>query len=455
MNAEEKPNESPKDPITGIITAFIPEFNEKYVDNKVVTFYTIDVTNNINKKKWSIEKRYNDFEKLFKDLEKSFNDIPSIPKKTMFKISSYDELLKRRAVLQSFLNTCIERKDIFYSDTFKEFLEINKNSPEISFDSPPQIIGQLEDIPLGVRDFYYDKDNGVIFMCCSEMNIVTRTDSLLGNIKFPWEKENSSHVAVGCAIVYRAQKIGTEYKFQRGFAYSFPIQTGIVSWCPEGEVFSVGLDDGSIYLFKHEANSNFNNFTELAKIKPHKDRVMGIIYDHSEGNCYSCSTDKLFLVTNINKPDEESKTLLHSSAGFTNLYNDTKNKRMILTNEGGQIIFFKSNPFPPKHLFAIRTSKGGCIRGLEIDLEKELMLTASTNGNITSFYLSEPGKESEIKEDFNIPYKVKLRLVKYTKEKNELITGDENGRITVWNIKTGKILCKIYFNIYRLMECSS
>ena len=33
---------------------------------------------------------------------------------------------------------------------------------------------------------------------------------------------------------------------------------------------------------------------------------------------------------------------------------------------------------------------------------------------------------------------MKLTVVKYYREQNELITGDENGRIIIWNLKIGK-----------------
>ncbi|MCQ2816925.1 MAG: hypothetical protein MJ252_06645 [archaeon] len=433
------------EPITSIITATIPEFNEKYVESKVVTFYTVNVINHFSRKKWVLERRYNDFEKVHRELSKLLTDIAPIPKKTVFKVSSYQDLTKRRLSLQNFLKDCVERKDILASEPFKTFLELDKNAPEIFSDAGPQIKGTLEEIPLGIRDFYYDKDIGVIFMCCSEMNILHRTDSFLGNVKFPWEKD-TSHIAVGCAIVFRTQKIGGEYKFSRGFGYSFPIQTGILNWCPEANVFSVGLDDGHIYLFTHDAPSNYNNFEDLAKIKPHKDRVMGISYDNTTGKCFSCSTDKLFSATDIKNPLNETFVICRSNTGFTNLYNDKENQRMFLTNEGGEIYVFLNKTYPPVEAIHIKTSHGGCIRGFHIDLKKEFLFTANTLGNITILDLGMPGKESTIREISNFGFKTKFRLIRYDTELNLVMTGDQNGRVTVWNLKTGKTLCKIKNN---------
>ena len=324
------------------------------------------------------------------------------------------------------------------------------------------------EIPLGIRDFYYDKEIGVFLICFSEMNIVSRTDTFLGNIKFPWEKGDTSHVAMGGCLVYRCQKIGDVHKFQKGFGYSFPQQTGRVDWSPEGEIFSVGLDDGQIYLFSHDKTSNYNNFNEMAKVKPHKDRVMGIYYDHDSGKCYSCSTDKLFSVTdimdylkekkekeaeakeitdpkeakNIKEPTAKSTVIFKSNTGFTNIMYDKPTKRFFLTNEGGEIFIFANSDPLPKQVLLMKTSKGGCLRGLWMDINKKIMFTASTTGRISHFLIGEEGKEVDTKEMKEFGLKVKSRLVVVDMERKEAFTGDEVGRITVWNIETGNVKCK-------------
>ena len=58
--------------ITSTIMVDIPEFTEKYIDGKTVTFYTINVNDNFSKQKWTIDKRYSEFEQLHKELITSF-----------------------------------------------------------------------------------------------------------------------------------------------------------------------------------------------------------------------------------------------------------------------------------------------------------------------------------------------------------------------------------------------
>ena len=43
-------NEINKDIIHNVINISIPSFTEKYINNKTITFYTINIINNINQK---------------------------------------------------------------------------------------------------------------------------------------------------------------------------------------------------------------------------------------------------------------------------------------------------------------------------------------------------------------------------------------------------------------------
>ena len=60
--------------ITSTISAEIPEFLEKYVDGKTITFYKVNITNNFSKQNWTLEKRYSEFEYLYKSHAKNAKD---------------------------------------------------------------------------------------------------------------------------------------------------------------------------------------------------------------------------------------------------------------------------------------------------------------------------------------------------------------------------------------------
>lgn len=52
----------------------------------------------------------------------------------------------------------------------------------------------------GVRDFSLDNENGLMFIVNSDMNVLTRVDAYMTNMKMPWESEKGEFamVPVGC-----------------------------------------------------------------------------------------------------------------------------------------------------------------------------------------------------------------------------------------------------------------
>ena len=194
-------NEIKEDFIHNVINISIPSFSEKYINNKTITFYTINIINNINQKTWSIDKRYSDFESLYKTLKKTLSNLPSFPGKTLFRPSSKESITKRKNHLEQFIQTSISRKDIFNNEIFSSFLNINHNSPELLINKPSLLYNNTS-IPFGIRDFYYIEQTQTLFICCSEMSLVSRADSMIANLTLPWEQASDTHVTVGAFICY-------------------------------------------------------------------------------------------------------------------------------------------------------------------------------------------------------------------------------------------------------------
>ena len=100
-------SESPHPNVTvnSILQLNVDSFEEKFINNKSETVYTINIKNLYNKKKWTIEKTYRDIEMLHSELSKILPQIPSFSSFSLFKSSrSY--------------NTIVERKDEINESTF-------------------------------------------------------------------------------------------------------------------------------------------------------------------------------------------------------------------------------------------------------------------------------------------------------------------------------------------------
>ncbi len=421
--------------ITSTIMTDIQEFTEKYIDSKTVTFYLINVYDNFSRQKWIIEKRYSEFEKLYKNLSNLLPSIPQIPGKSMFKITSYDQLTKRRIQLDTFLKECNNRKDIISSDYYKQFLEVDKHSPQLSFNQPEKLFS-ISELPLGIRDFYFFKEENIIFIACCDMNIVSRLDSYFSNVNLPWGSNNNNHVSVGAIFSFVLNKEkDNNYILKKKFAKSYPEQIGIINFDIDKNILQIGLDSGRINLYKTSKESEFCKYEEIIDFKPHINRVMGIAINNSL--IYSCSSDGKFCVTDMNNIAGIIK-ICENSYGFTNLYFDKKNNRIFLTNTIGNLYIYLTEIKIPSLVNIIQTHTQDTIRGFDIQLKKNYIFTATNKGNISVLDLGNPGKEKLIKEISYFGGEIEIRIIRYKEENNELITGDQNGKITIWSLKTGQ-----------------
>ena len=135
-----------------IIAISIKSFGDRNVEKKVVTFYDLEITSNITHNSWMLSKRYNEFKALHSSLSKIYINLPSIPGTTFFKMTSNEQLNKRKLALEKFLQACVQRKDIFLNQEFRNFLELEENAPEV-IANDVKIKYEYKNLHLGVRDF--------------------------------------------------------------------------------------------------------------------------------------------------------------------------------------------------------------------------------------------------------------------------------------------------------------
>jgi len=424
--------------ITSTIMVDISDFQEKYIGGKVITFYTVNVYDNYSRKKWTLSKRYSEFEALHKKLSKLIPNVPSIPSKSFFKVKSSDGLTKRKNHLEAFLHQCVNRKDIMASEYIKEFLELDHHSPNLAFNAPEKKC-EVTELPLGIRDFFYFQEERIMFAACSDMNIASRVDSYITNVNLPWEKTNGEHMTVGAVFAFKlnfAENNNTTELFEKKWAKSFPIQTGTINYNIEKSILMVGLDNGKIVIFQTGIESKFCEYEIIYEGKPHSARVMGIDINPKKNAVYTCSNDKKFVVTYLTdeKLHHEVET---NHARFTNLYFDKENDRIFLINSIGQVNIYLANEEIPVCVKVVQTHSKNPLRGLEVSLRKYYIFASSMKGDISVLELGTPGREKFVEEISYFGANLQMRVIRYNEENSELLTGDQNGRVTVWSLKSG------------------
>ena len=164
---------------------------------------------------------------------------------------------------------------------------------------------------------------------------------------------------------------------------------------------------------------------------------MGLSLDDKNGYVYSCSSDKKFMLSDFSNYSS-SMEIAQSNFGFTAMIFDKNNDRLFLTDEGGVFRVFLTNTYPPTLVSLIQTHSTSCIRGLDIDFKKQYIFTGTNKGNISILDLGNPGKEKFIKEISYFGGNLEIRILRYNSDKNELYSGDQKGKITVWSLKTGQ-----------------
>ena len=124
--------------INSILQIDVPSFEDKIINGKNETIYYIILKNLYNKSKWKLEKTYQDFIILNEALTKLLPNSPSFCKnKGLFKSSKdYNIIVKRKIEIYEYLCECVSRKDILSNKSFIIFIELEKNFPELIYNSP-------------------------------------------------------------------------------------------------------------------------------------------------------------------------------------------------------------------------------------------------------------------------------------------------------------------------------
>jgi len=188
---------------------------DKLVGSKIVTFYQVEITSRITKNSWKIDKRYSEFKKLHDAMLKIYPRLPKIPGTTLFKVTSPEALKSRQKALEAFLRSCVQRRDILQNKLFKEFLELEKNAPEI-VGNDVDLYYDYKKLPLGCRNFKVIPHRKIMVVCCSNMNILSRSNVMLSNISFS-KKNDDDKVPMGALFIYQCEP--SKKKFMQFIKY--------------------------------------------------------------------------------------------------------------------------------------------------------------------------------------------------------------------------------------------
>ena len=452
--------------VSSILQLNVVSFEEKFINNKPETVYTINIRNLYNNKKWTLEKTYRDVELLSSELSKLLPQVPSFSSFSLFKsATSYNTIIERRDEINDFLNECISRKDIISHKAFYEFIEIDKHFKEYIYNSP-ELVDIIDNSPLSVNETLYLENENILFTLLSDFNFTARVDSFIKNTEIlHWNKEEISPqvlsendlnnenantspaggFGVYKVVTYKNKNNILKVKLEKIFLKYYQDLTGSLFYDIKTTLFLIGFNSGKIMFYKVLPESTYTQFDYMSELKYHSSKVSGIALDSNTNNFYTCGDDGKFCqgVVNLIYHNNYAPEIIHeTSSGYSYMFFDKANERIYLSTYNGHLEVFLTSTEVASFIVDVETSNNKySLNDLYHYNTKHYLFSCSDFGNISVFDLGKPGQEKTTKELSYFDYynaKIKIKTVIYDPDTNQVISGDNYGRLIFWSLKYGK-----------------
>ena len=410
-----------------------------------IEFYNINIADNYHKKSWIIEKDSSDFIMLYNKLSLSYCEVPPLPPKNILNLFDAESVNSKKEIYQHFLSICVNRKDLYSTLEFKNFIELKNNSPEL-FGNEPTLFSSIEFLPESITDIKYMEFNlekiSLLIISTAEMGVKDiKTNEEFLNFINPKHNSNENIVnnsnILGMTMIFQIIKNeGGNYDFIQIWQRKFKTRNTCLYCDKLTKTIFIGREDGFVSVYKMNINQNNIELELNIELKNHFSRIVDIWYEPTRGKMYTISTDRRFVSCdiNINSKMLEINRSVHNYSKFCI---DLEKNRIFTATEGGIIEIFSLDP-NPKKVGKIRVSGAGHITDLFYDKNNSRLFSCDKNGKISIFEIGDIGKEKISLEISQFGFKNSFTSIQYDNNKKEIITGDNTGKITIWNIKTGE-----------------
>ena len=424
--------------ITTITTKIIGQEMKENIE-----YFRINIIDNYHKKTWFIEKDSSDFSILYNQLSISFFDIPKLPPKNLLTLFDAESIKSKKEIYQNFLSSCINRKDINSSIEFKNFIELKNNSPEL-FGNEPILTGKIEFLPKSITDIIYiefEIENiNILILSTAEMGIhdIKTKEEFLNFQNSSNEEYINNNNILGMTMIFQVINNNEEnYEFVQIWQRKFKTPNTCLYFDKVTKLLFIGREDGFVSVYKIILKQNSIELQLNIELKNHFSRIVDIWYDPNRGKMYTISTDRRFVScdVNINSKMVEINRNVHN---YTKLYPDLEKNRIFIGTEGGIIEIFSTRQYPILKVGKLQVSGLGNISDLFYEKNNSRLFACDKKGKISIFEIGDVGKEKISLEISQFGFKNPFNSFKYNNTKKEIITADNLGKITIWNIKTGE-----------------
>jgi len=299
--------------------------------------------------------------------------------------------------------------------------------------------GTLEFLPESITNFKYIEDENInlIMLTTAEMGITDiKTNDEFLNFKNRLQNDNEEVVnnVQGMTMIFQIISNEGTYSFKQLWQRKFKTPNTCIYFDRATKSIFIGREDGFVSVHKCLPKSNFTELDLIIELKNHFSRVTDIWYDTNMGKMYTVSNDRRLVACDVNF-NSKMIEINRSVHNYTKLYSDIKTNRLFAATDGGIIELYSLDKYPPEKKCRIRISGLGYISDFSYNFINSHLFTCDRSGKISIIEVGEIGKEKISSEISQFGFKNCLNAIEYNNNKHEIITGDVNGKVIIWNIK--------------------
>jgi WD40 repeat protein len=374
-------------------------------------------------KEWTLEKRYNQFADIYTKIKDIVIDPPMFPGKKLIYFNKQNHNEDRKKKLEEFLVGCTSRIDILNTKEFKEFLELEKQVPEMLLDVPELRKEYKENFSMGILQAVVIHEDAQIITAENNMNIGSRT--------FSGFKGKQIASVNGWEIESKESK-----KLKLLWEIPFAYMIGIIYYHEASKTLYIGLEKGEIQGFEIKEKSKL---TEIIKMQVHNARIKGILYLDGRKTIITVAEDGKLAVIDANL-----KTVINSikisDYGLTNLIYEENKSRIFIGDKYGHFYILSTSTLPPVMTVKVSTGIKDYIRCIDVDFEKMLIFIGSDMGFIKILKYDSDVLHPKIEEMELISMHEEMRSMLWLSEANVLAIGSRKGIIRFYDIVEKKFL---------------
>ncbi|CAD8193573.1 unnamed protein product [Paramecium pentaurelia] len=389
----------------------VPTFKQ-YEQFQGVTLYCIDVQV-IGVTAWRLELRYSDLFDLNTILKAQFQKLPKFPGKTLSKLTTTQELEKRRIKLNTYLSSISERLEIVTCPIFCELFEIAKYAPKYVFEQP-KIINSQQHLQT-IKNCQYIKEQEALLVVSSQ------TEGYKQLIAFMQNDENSISEALGQVELFSLKDNQIVLKWSQ----IFDNQAQCLHYS-EGALI-VGLEKGKIIVY--QLDQDLNQPQHPSNYQMHKMRVNGVFYHKLKKVIYSISQDGTFVVTQRDYLKHKDQLLLKGE--LTTLLVCEYREIAFIGNSKGSVFMLDLNKENVQYLKRVDCQVLSKIVDFAINNQQGFLFAACESGYLQVIDIGSIGRESNSKTKICISTNQQTKKISYCQQRHHIYIGDTLGNVTI------------------------